>query len=241
MQSVSGKVAIVTGASSGIGAATARLLADEGCYVVLVARSADKLEALAKELGDRALAVPTDVTQEADVFRMVTQCIDKFSKIDILFANAGIYFSGKAWECESDAWEKMLDINIKGVMRCTQAVLPHMIAQQSGDIVVTSSISGILEGGGEPFYGASKHAIKTFTHVLRNQVASEGIRVGVVAPGCVANELWGVTEPEEVEKRIAAHTFLRSEDVAQAVLFMLSQPANVAIRDLVMMPQKQTG
>jgi len=135
----------------------------------------------------------------------------------------------------------MLNININGVIRCAQAVLPHMISQQGGDIVVTSSISGVLEGSGEPFYGASKHAIKAFTHILRNQVASEDIRVGVIAPGTVANELWGITEPEKIEERVAAQNCLRSEDVANAVLFMLTQPANVAIRDLVMMPQKQTG
>lgn len=241
MQSLSGKVAIVTGASSGIGEATARALVAQGTRVVLAARSVDKLQALAEELGDLALAVPTDVTQGSDVTQLMEQCMDAFGKVDILFANAGIYFSGKAIDCDPDAWEKMLDININGVMRCAQAVLPHMIAQQSGDIVVTSSISGILEGGGEPFYGASKHAIQAFVHILRNQVAADGIRVGAIAPGCVANNIWGVTEPEEVEKRVAARSHLRSEDVAHAVLFMLSQPAHVAIRDLVMMPQGQKG
>ena len=241
MQSISGKVAIVTGASSGIGAATARLLARKGCRVVLAARSTDKLQALAEELGDLALSVPTDVTKGPDVSQLADRCIEAFGKVDILFANAGIYFSGKAAECEPDAWEEMLNININGVIRCAQAVLPHMISQKSGDIVVTSSISGILEGSGEPFYGASKHAIKAFTHILRNQVASEDIRVGVIAPGTVANELWGFTEPEKIEERIAAQNCLRSEDVANAVLFMLTQPANVAIRDLVMMPQRQTG
>jgi ribitol 2-dehydrogenase len=241
VQSISGKVAIVTGASSGIGAATARLLAGEGCRVVLAARSADKLQALAEELGDGALAVATDVTKGSDVTQLVERCIEAFGKVDILFANAGIYFSGKVSECEPEAWEDMLNININGVIRCAQAVLPHMISQQGGDIVVTSSISGVLEGSGEPFYGASKHAIKAFTHILRNQVASEDIRVGVIAPGTVANELWGITEPEKIEERVAAQNCLRSEDVANAVLFMLTQPANVAIRDLVMMPQKQTG
>jgi ribitol 2-dehydrogenase len=241
VQSLSGKVAIVTGASSGIGAATARALAGQGCRVVLAARSVDKLNALADELGDQALAVPTDVTKGSDVTQLVAQCMDAFGRVDILFANAGIYLTGQVAEGDPEAWANMLDININGVMRCAHAVLPHMIAQKSGDIVVTSSISGIVEGRNEPIYGASKHAIQVFTHTLRNQVAADGLRVGAIAPGKVANELWGITEPEEVGKQIAAHAFLRSEDVANAVVFMLSQPEHVAIRDLVVMPQNQVG
>jgi ribitol 2-dehydrogenase len=132
-----------------------------------------------------------------------------------------------------------MDINIDGVLRCVHAVLPHMIKQKSGDILVTSSISGFVDIHWEPVYSASKHAIQGFVHTLRRQVAKEGIRVGSIAPGRVANELWGITEEKEIKKHLQKRISLRSEDVAQAVVFMLSQPKHVTIRDLVMLPQNQ--
>jgi len=118
-------------------------------------------------------------------------------------------------------------------------VLPAMMAQRSGDILVTSSISGHIDIHWEPIYSASKHAVQAFVHTLRRQVAPYNIRVGAIAPGMVANELWGITEPADIERRIAEHASLRSEDVAGAVVFMLSQPPHVTIRDLVMLPQNQ--
>lgn len=234
-----GKVIIITGASSGIGAATARLLAPLGCKLTLAARSAEKLKALAAELGNNALALPTDVTNGAEVTHMVSQTVAHFGRVDVLFANAGIYIPGQAAEGDPDAWANLMDVNIDGVLRCVHAVLPHMIAQKAGDILVTSSISGFVDIHWEPVYSASKHAIQGFVHTLRRQVAPHGIRVGAVAPGRVANELWGITTQAEIDKHVAEHYSLRSEDVAAAVLFMLSQPAHVTIRDLVMLPQNQ--
>jgi ribitol 2-dehydrogenase len=236
---LSGKVVIVTGASSGIGAAAARTLASLGCKLTLAARSADKLDALARELGTAALPVPTDVTEGTEVVNMVARTLEHFGRVDVLFANAGIYIPGQVAEGEPDAWAQLLDVNVDGVLRCIHAVLPHMIDQRSGDILVTSSISGFVDIQWEPVYSASKHAIQGFVHTLRRQVAPFGIRVGSIAPGTVANELWGMTDPADIDRRVAERSVLRNEDVVQAVVFMLSQPPNVTIRDLVMLPQNQ--
>jgi ribitol 2-dehydrogenase len=233
------KVVIITGASSGIGAATARALVQLGCRVALAARSVEKLQALAAELGPGALAIPTDVTIEAEVQRMVAATLERFGSLDVLFANAGIYIPGQVAEGDPADWSRLVEVNVTGVMRCVHAVLPTMLAQRSGDILVTSSISGLIDIQWEPIYSASKHAIQGFVHTLRRQVASSGIRVGAIAPGMVANELWGFTEPEQIERQVAAHASLRSEDVAQAVVFMLAQPPHVTIRDLVILPQNQ--
>ncbi len=236
MESLRGKVIIITGASSGIGAATARALANLGCSLVLAARSAEKLDGLAKELGPTALSVPADVTNEADVSRMVSKAVERFGHIDVLLANAGIYIPGKVAEGHPDNWARLIDVNINGVFRCVSAVLPHLIAQKSGDILVTSSISGFVDIVWEPVYSASKHAIQSFVHTLRRQMIPYGIRVGSIAPGTVANELWGLAEEEEIARRVEARTHLRSEDVANAIVFMLSQPSHVNISDLVILP-----
>lgn len=236
---LSNKVVIITGASSGIGAATARALAPLGCKLVLAARSAGKLQALAQELGPAALAVPMDVTLSADTARLVAKTMEHFGRIDVLFANAGVYIPGQAAEGNPDDWAHLMDVNIDGVLRGIHAVLPVLMAQQSGDILVTSSISGFVDIHWEPVYSASKHAIQGFVHTLRRQVAPAGIRVMSIAPGMVANELWGVTDPAAVEAHVAKRSGLRSEDVAGAVVFMLSQPPHVTIRDLVILPQNQ--
>ena len=236
---LAGKVVIITGASSGIGAAAARALARLDCKLTLAARSTDKLTALATELGSNTLAIPTDITVAADITQMVAKTVEHFGRVDVLFANAGIYIPGQVAEGDPDAWAKLMDVNVDGVLRSVHAVLPHMLAQRSGDILVTSSISGFIDIHWEPVYSASKHAIQGFVHTLRRQVAPAGIRVGAIAPGRVANELWGITTAEEVEKHIAEHDYIRSEDVAEAVVFMLSQPPHVTIRDLVMLPQNQ--
>lgn len=236
---LAGKVVIITGASSGIGAAAARALARLDCKLTLAARSTDKLTALATELGSNTLAIPTDITVAADITQMIAKTVEHFGRVDVLFANAGIYIPGQVAEGDPDAWAKLMDVNVDGVLRSVHAVLPHMLAQRSGDILVTSSISGFIDIHWEPVYSASKHAIQGFVHTLRRQVAPAGIRVGAIAPGRVANELWGITTAAEVEKHIAEHDYIRSEDVAEAVVFMLSQPPHVTIRDLVMLPQNQ--
>lgn len=236
---LAGKVVIITGASSGIGAASARALARIGCKLTLAARSADKLAALAAEIGPAALAIPTDITVSTDVVRMVEETVAHFGRVDVLFANAGIYIPGKVAEGDPDAWANLMNVNVDGVLRSVHAVLPHMMAQRSGDILVTSSISGFIDIDWEPVYSASKHAIQGFVHTLRRQVAPHNIRVMAIAPGMVANELWGFYDAAEIDKKVAEHACLRSEDVVEVVIFMLAQPPHVTIRDLVMLPQNQ--
>lgn len=239
MSTLEGKVVLITGASTGIGAATARALVPLGCKVVLTARSADKLQALAAELGSAALAIPADVTSGPEVQAMVAGALAAFGRIDVLLANAGIYIPGNIYEGDPDDWAKLIDTNVTGVMRCIHAVLPGMMAQKSGDILVTTSISGFSDIQWEPVYSASKHAMQSFVHTTRRQMLPYGIRVGSVAPGMVANELWGIYDEAQIAQHVANRTALRSEDVAAAILFMLSQPPHVAIRDLVMLPQSQ--
>ena len=190
-------------------------------------------------MGPETLALPTDVTAGAEVERLAAETLTRFGRVDALFANAGLFLTGQIEAGDPDAWARLLDVNINGVLRCIRAVLPHLTAQGSGDILITSSISGFIDIAGEPVYSASKHAIQGIVHTLRRQVAASGVRVGSLAPGMVANELWGITEPEEIARRVAERSCLRSEDVAEAAVFMLSQPPHVTIRDLVMLPQNQ--
>ena len=238
-QSVRDKVMVITGASSGIGRAAARLFAAEGVKLALVARSGDTLRTLAKDIGGEPLIAPLDLTRAGDVASTLHSIEQHFGRIDILFANAGSYVAGDVAQGDPDEWDRVIALNVNAVFRCVRAVLPGMIARQSGDIVVTSSISGHQAIQWEPVYSATKHAIQSFVHGVRRQIAPHNVRLGALAPGMVLNELWGLTEADEIERRVAAHSGLRSEDVAEALLFMLTRPANVTIRDLVMLPQNQ--
>ncbi len=242
VEDLKGKVVIITGASSGIGAACARSLAQQGCKLTLAARSADKLEALAAELPSETLVARADMTEPVDISRMIEATLERFGRIDVLFANAGIYVPGEFGDGDIEALTRMLRINVDAVLRCAHLVIPQMQAQGSGDIVVTSSISGFMDVHWEPIYSASKHAVQTFVHTVRRQLAGDGIRVMSLAPGQVANALWGFHEAEDIARVSAGErTHLTSEDCAEALLYMLSQPRHVTIRDLVILPQNQVN
>ena len=236
-QSLAGRSILVTGASSGIGKATAKLLAANGARLVVAARSFDKLESLAQEID--AVPVACDVTSLESLKKTVAAALQHCGKIDALFANAGIYLSGDVADGLPGDWSELIDVNVKGVMNSVHAVLLAMLAQGSGDILVCSSISGHQAIHWEPVYSASKHAVQSFVHGLRRQLLKKGIRVGAVAPGMVLNELWGIRDEAEINRRAELGEGLRSEDVAEAVLFMLTRPSNVTIRDLVMLPRTQ--
>ena len=238
-QDLTGKVALVTGASSGIGRAMARAAAAEGMRVALVGRSAERLGAVAAEIGNDALALPADLTRPDELDGIVAEAISRFGGIDVLLPNAGLYIPGDVAEGDPDAWDDLIAINVSSVFRLVRAVLPGMIERKQGHIVVTSSVSGHQAIHWEPIYSASKHAIQSFVHGLRRQVASHNIRVGEVSPGVVLNELWGYTDAASIAEKVAAREGLQSEDVAEAVIFMLTRPANVTIRDLVILPQNQ--
>lgn len=236
---LTGKCALVTGASSGIGRATALALAAAGVRVALVARSRDRLESVAMKAGGGAVVVPADLTLPGAAEAAVEAATAALGRIDILFANAGLYIPGDVAVGDPDKWDELLTVNVNAVFRLVRAVLPAMIARQDGDIIVTSSVSGHQAIQWEPIYSASKHAIQSFVHGLRRQVGPENVRVGAVAPGVVLNELWGYSDPAAIDAKVAAREGLRSEDVADAVLFMLTRPANVTIRDLVILPSNQ--
>ncbi|MBB5751638.1 SDR family oxidoreductase [Prosthecomicrobium pneumaticum] len=233
------RIVLVTGGSSGIGRAAARAVAAEGARVALVGRSAERLATVAEGLPTEALAIAADLTRPGEVERAVAAAEARFGRIDILLPNAGLYIPGDVAEGDPDAWDELLAVNVNSVFRLVRAVLPQMIARRDGHVLVTSSISGHQAIPWEPVYSASKHAIQSFVHGLRRQVAPHGVRVGAIAPGVVLNELWGYRDAAAIDEKVASREGLRSEDVADAMVFMLTRPANVTIRDLVILPQNQ--
>ncbi|HEY6735515.1 MAG TPA: SDR family oxidoreductase [Roseiarcus sp.] len=237
MRALKGKSVLVTGASSGIGRASARAFAKEGMRVAVSARSTDRLRELVKELGPDAIMLPADLTSAAETDELIRQAIAKLGRLDVLFANAGVYIAGQAADGDPAEWDKLLALNVGSVFRSINRVIPHMRANGGGDILVSSSISAYQAIHFEPVYSASKHALNAFLYGVRRQVIQDKIRVGVIAPATVLNELWGYTDPASIDKKVASREGLRSEDVAEAAVFMLSRPPHVAIRDLVMLPQ----
>lgn len=235
-----GKVAVISGASSGIGYALAQALIDAGVRMVAVARSADKLDALVATAPEQVHAVVADIADPQSSERAVAETIERFGRIDIVLPNAGIYLDGDFAESDPEVIAASVATNVTGVMSLARAALPYLIEQGSGDIVVTGSVSGTQDIYWEPVYSATKHAVHSFVHTVRRQTAKTGVRIGAVEPGVVLNPLWGFVEgsPEEAEQ-VAARTGIRSTDVADAVLFMLSRPAHVTIRDLVILPSGQ--
>ena len=237
-QSLTGKVVIITGASSGIGEAAARLLSQQGCKLALAARSYDKLEALAAELPAECLALRADMTQPGDISDMVERTLERYGRVDIMLANAGIWIRGQFADGDLDAFSALLKINVDAVLRCAHAVIPSMKTGGGGDVIVTSSISGHHDLHGEPVYSASKNAVQTIVHTLRRQLAPAGIRVMSLAPGPVANPMQGICDPEDIRRVTEVdRDYLSSDDCAEAILFMLTRPPHVTIRDLVMLPQ----
>lgn len=239
MSDVRGKVAMITGASSGIGLATAEALARAGARVALVARSADKLQAAAARLGRGTIAVAADLTATDASEEVLAQVQQALGPVDILMANGGIYLAGHVAEADPGAIDQVLATNVVAVFQAVRAVLPGMIARGGGDILVTSSVAGHQAIPWEPVYSASKHAVQSFVHGLRQQVGPQNVRVLAIAPGVVLNDLWGISDPDEIDRKAAEGLGLRSEDVAEAALFMLTRPRNVTIRDLVILPRAQ--
>jgi len=236
-QDLSDSVAAVTGAASGIGLECAKMLIGCGARVALVDRDAARLEAVAAELGPRAIPLVVDLTDPASVGRMLPQILEWSGRLDIFHANAGSYVGGEVVEGDPDAWDRMLNLNINAAFRSVHAVLPHMVERKTGDIIMTSSISGLVPVVWEPIYTASKHAIQAFVHTVRRQVAKHGIRVGAVAPGPVVTALISDWPQEKLDAALAAGDLIEPVEVAAAVKFMLTRPRNVTIRDLVILPQ----
>lgn len=233
-------VAIVTGASSGIGRACAIAFDKAGYRQVLVARNGERLAEVAAELATAPAIVTGDVADADVAVRAREAALQTFGQLDILLANAGLYLPDKGWEVESSRIDTIGRTNVLGVMHFVHEVLPHMVEQGRGDIIVTSSVSGQQVIPWEPVYSATKHAVKAFVHGTRQQLVGTGVRIGAIAPGKVLNELWGVDEDSSsIEAEIAAGNGLHSDDVADAVMYMLNAPRHMTIRDLVMLPTNQ--
>ncbi len=234
---MTGKVAAITGAASGIGLECARTLIAEGATVVLIDRAKEKLETLCKELGERAKPLVVDLLDGADVSGMLPRILELTGgRLDIFHANAGAYVGGPVTEGDPDAWDRMLNLNINAAFRSVHAVLPHLIAQKSGDILFTSSVAGVVPVVWEPIYTASKFAVQAFVHSTRRQLAPHGVRVGAVLPGPVVTALIDDWPKAKMEEALANGGLIQAKEVAEAVLFMLSRPRYVTIRDLVILP-----
>ncbi|MBB3132958.1 ribitol 2-dehydrogenase [Rhizobium pisi] len=236
-QDLSGKVAAVTGAASGIGLECAKALLAAGARVVLVDRNEEGLKEICATLGANAIPLVIDLTDPKSVARMMPEILDKAGQLDIFHANAGSYVGGEVLDGDPDAWDRMLNLNINAAFRSVHAVLPHMVERKTGDIILTSSVAGMVPVVWEPIYTASKHAVQAFVHTLRRQVAKHGLRVGAIAPGPVVTALLSDWPQEKLDEALAAGGLMEPKEVAEAVLFMLTRPRNVTIRDLVILPQ----
>jgi ribitol 2-dehydrogenase len=235
-QQLSGKTAAITGAASGIGLESARALHAAGAKVVLIDRDAARLDELVAEMGKGTFALKLDLLDHAQVDGLGASILNLAGGLDIFHANAGSYVGGPVIEGDPDEWETMLNLNVNATFRAIRSVLPHLVAQQSGDVIVTSSIAGLVPVVWEPIYTASKFAVQAFVHTVRRQVASDGVRVGAVAPGPVVTALLKDWPKAKMDEALANGSLMQPSEVAEAVLFMVTRPKGVTVRDLVILP-----
>ncbi len=242
---LSSQVVAVTGASSGIGEATALACARAGAAVALAARRADRIEALAERIvaeGGRAIAVPTDVGEETQARAFVARAHSELGRLDVLVNNAGVMLLGPIENAPTEEWRRMIHANVFGVLYCTHAALPLMHAQGSGHIVNVSSVAGRVARQGSGVYNLTKFGVGAFSESLRQEGVAMGVRVTLIEPGAVATELPGHNRPEVLEqmaKRFAGVTPLSADDIAGAVLYAIAQPPNVSINEVLVRPSGQ--
>lgn len=244
-EGINGKIVVVTGASSGLGEATARLLSAQGATVVLGARRAVRLQALANEIearGGKALALETDVTRREQVKALADSAVHKYGGIDVMINNAGLMPQAPLEQLKVDEWDRMIDVNVKGVMYGIAAALPHMQRQKSGHFINVSSVAGHRVGPGFAVYAATKFAVRALSEGLRQEVKPYNIRTTVISPGAVATELPNtVSDPAAAERLrgFYAQVAVPAESFARAVAFALSQPPEVDINEILYRPTKQ--
>ncbi len=242
---IEGKVVVITGASSGLGEAAARLLSAQGATVVLGARRADRLKSLADDItrdGGKALAITTDVTDCDQVKKLVDEAVHKFGRIDVMINNAGLMQQSPLERLKIDEWDNMIDINIKGVLYGIAAALPHMQRQKAGHIINVSSVAGHKVFPSGAVYSATKHAVRALSEGLRQEVKPYNIRTTIISPGAVTTEL-----PNHItEKEVAAsmqkfyeEVAIPADSFARAVIYAMSQPVDVDINEILFRPTRQ--
>lgn len=245
IDNVKGKVIVITGASSGNGEATARHLAERGAIVVLGARRKERIDSLAKELtdaGHSAQAMETDVTDKAQVTRLVDAAVENFGKVDVLLNNAGLMPLAPLEQLKIDEWEQMIDVNLKGTLYGIAAALPHMKQQQSGHIINVSSVYGHKMGPDATVYCATKFGVRALSEGLRQEVKPYNIRTTVISPGAVATELLDHISDQEIQtqtKDFASQIAIPADSFARMVAFAINEPEDVDVNEILFRPTAQ--
>ena len=253
MASLDGTVALVTGASSGIGEATARALAAQGAKVAVAARRLERLERLAEEIGrggHTALAIEADITEQADAIAAVDRTVDELGRLDVVVNNAGQMLLGPIEGAPTEEWERMIDLNLKGLINTTHAALPHLLGaaedspRNCADVVFISSVAGRIARAGSGVYNLTKHGVGAFSESFRQEFAGRRLRSIVIEPGAVETELTdhirdGVRE--EVRSRFTEIESLKSEDVADAIAYAVTRPWHVSLNEVLIRPTEQRG
>jgi NADP-dependent 3-hydroxy acid dehydrogenase YdfG len=249
-QKLNGTVALVTGASSGIGEAAAVALAEQGATVAIAARRKDRIDALAARItdgGGHALAIESDVTSQERAQSLVEKTVAEFGRLDTLINNAGVMLLGPIVDAPLEEWERMIDLNVKGLLYCAHAALPHLIAaaddspRKVADMVNISSVAGRVARSGSGVYNATKWGVGAFSESLRQEVARRHVRVSLVEPGAVATELVSHNRPEVREQMAAGMDFERmeSEDIADAIAYIITRPWRMAVNEMLIRPTEQ--
>jgi ribitol 2-dehydrogenase len=230
------KVAAVTGAASGIGLASSQAMIAAGATVVLIDRDERALDAACARLGAQAIPLVIDLLNPASCASLLDGILAKKGQLDILHANAGTYIGGDLMETNLETIDRMLNLNVNAVIKNVHTVIPHMIARGTGDIIVTSSVAGHIPVPWEPVYSASKWAMTCFVQTMRRQLFKHGIRVGSVSPGPVISALLADWPEENLKKAKENGALIEPKEVADGIMFMLTRPRTVTIRDMVILP-----
>jgi NADP-dependent 3-hydroxy acid dehydrogenase YdfG len=241
---IEGKVIVVTGASSGLGEAAARLLSAEGATLVMGARRKDRMDALVGEMtaeGRQAVAMATDVTRREQVEALVDAAVSRFGRVDVMLNNAGLMPNSPLERLKVEDWERMIDVNIKGVLYGIAAVLPHMQRRKSGHIINVASVAGHKVRPGNAVYSATKHAVRVISEGLRQEVKPYNLRTTIISPGAVATELPGsITEPDIGQAVQEAYKMaIPADSFARAVAFAIGQPEDIDINEILFRPTAQ--
>jgi NADP-dependent 3-hydroxy acid dehydrogenase YdfG len=246
-------VALVTGASSGIGEATALTLASLGASVAIVARRGDRLAALAERIegaGSRALVIEADVTDQPAAAGAIERTVSELGRLDTLVNNAGVMLLGPAVGAPLEEWEQMIAVNVRGLLYCTHAALPHLLsaAEDSprlvADVVNISSVAGRVARAGSGAYNLTKHGVGAFSESLRQEVTARHVRVSLVEPGAVSTELASHNRPEildQISQRFGNVERLEAGDIADAIAYIVTRPRHVAINEVLIRPTEQTA